>query len=59
MDIIEKLQKVKTMPDLDDMREEIAKEMIGHGEANFHKVQNALRAAKNRLDRIPLRDRSW
>lgn len=59
MEIIKKLEEVKTMPELDVMRKEVAGAMIGHGEEVFHKVQNAFRKAKNRLKRVPLRDRTW
>ena len=59
MEILKKLSEVKTMPELDSMREEVAKAMIGHGEDVFHKVQDAFRKAKNRVKRIPLRDRTW
>ena len=59
MEIIRRLSEVKTMPELDDMREEVAKAMIGHGEDVFHKVQDAFRKAKNRLQRVPLRERTW
>ena len=47
------------MPELDNIREEVAKAMIGNGEDVFHKVQDALRKAKNRLKHIPLRERTW
>jgi len=58
-EIIKKLSQVKTMPELDFMRTEVAEKMIGNGEEAFHKVQNAFRKAKNRLKRVPLRDRTW
>ena len=59
MEIIEKLANVKTMPELDALREEVVEKMIGHGEETFHKVQDAFRKAKNRLNRIPLKERTW
>jgi len=59
MEIIEKLANVKTMPELDALREEVVERMIGHGEETFHKVQDAFRKAKNRLNRIPLKERTW
>ena len=56
---IRKLSQIKTMPELDVMREEVAKTMMSGGEEVFHKVQDAFRKAKNRLQRVPLRDRTW
>ena len=60
MEIIRKLSEAKTMPELDAMREEVAEIMLtGTGGEVFHQVQEAFRGAKNRLKRIPLRERTW
>jgi hypothetical protein len=63
MTIFEKLDAVKTMPELDALRPECARAMTDaakeRGEAGFHEVQDAFIRAKNRLRRVPLRDRSW
>jgi len=49
MEIIRKLSRAKTMPELNAMREEVARAMIGHGEETFNSVQDAFRRAKNRI----------
>ncbi len=58
-EILKRLKDVQTMPHLDAMRTEVAAAMIGHGEETFHEIQDAFRAAKNRLRRVPLSERSW
>jgi hypothetical protein len=57
--IFEKLKEVKTMPDLDALRGEVVKQMESGGEAEFLAAQKAFIKAKNRLKRIPLKDRAW
>jgi len=59
MELIKKLSAVKTMPELDALREETVKAMMGGTEKTFVSIQAAFRKAKNRLERIPLRDRNW
>lgn len=59
MDIFEKLKNVKTMPELDSLRLETVREMSARGQKGFREVRNAFIAAKNRLVRIPLKDRCW
>jgi hypothetical protein len=60
MSIIEKLKTVKTMPELDALRTETAEAMMLDGTSEtFKKVQTALIKAKNRLRRVPLKDRTW
>lgn len=58
-DIIQKLENVKTMPELDALRHETVKAMESGNKENFETIQNAFRKAKNRLRRIPLRERTW
>ena len=61
--IFDKLKAVKTMPELDAMRVEVVAAMTEagkeRGQDGFKEVQNAFIKAKNRLTRIPLRDRTW
>jgi hypothetical protein len=60
MNILEKLKGVKTMPELDALRIETVEAMESDGTLKtFEKVQTAFRKAKNRLRRIPLKDRTW
>jgi len=56
---IQKLRAVKTMPDLDLLRTETVQAMESGGQAEFDRVQGEFRKAKNRLKRIPLKDRTW
>lgn len=57
-DIFEKLKNVKTMPELDALRGEVF-ERMSVGKVEFVETQRAFIKAKNRLNRIPLKDRSW
>lgn len=60
MDIIKKLSAVKTMPELDALRIETVQAMQSDGTTvTFETVQAAFRKIKNRLRRIPIRDRTW
>jgi len=59
MNIYEKLKNVKTMPELDALRLETVQEMRNLGVERYRGVQVAFIKAKNRLQRIPLRDRTW
>ena len=56
---IGKIGNANTMPELDALRTETAEAMMGGGKEVFSRVQGAFRKAKNRLKRIPLRDRTW
>lgn len=62
-DIFERLSAVKTMPELDALRKDVVAEMDAaakaRGPEGFYEVQNAFIKAKNRLKRIPLRERTW
>lgn len=57
-DIVKKMSVVKTKTELDSMRLEVADAMQGP-EENFTLIQTAFRKAKNRLKRIPLKERTW
>lgn len=60
MGIMEKLQAVQTMPELDEMRPETYEAMTADGtKETFESVQSAFRKAKNRLRRVPRKDRTW
>jgi len=54
-----KIRNTKTMPELDALRTETAEAMTTGGKAAFDRVQREFRKAKNRLKRVPLRDRTW
>ena len=56
---IEKIRKAKTMPELDSLRIDTVRAMMSGGQAVFEQVQTEFIKAKNRLKRIPLRDRQW
>lgn len=58
-DVIERLKTVQTMRELDAMRGEVVKAMEADGtEWTFYRVKKAFISAKNRLERIPLRNRA-
>lgn len=58
--IEDRLKRVATMPELDAMRVEVVKAMQSDGtEETFTRIQKAFVSAKNRLQRIPLRERTW
>ena len=59
MSIFNKLKHVKTMPELDALRGEVVAQMESGGRAEFEMAQKAFIKAKNRLKRIPLKDRTW
>jgi hypothetical protein len=60
MNIIEKLAKVQTMPELDALRKETVTAMQSDGtRKTFESIQGAFRKAKNRLKRVPLSKRTW
>ena len=58
-EVLSKIKAVKTMPELDELRTEVAEAMISGGPDTFAVVQGAFRKAKNRLKRIPLSERTW
>lgn len=60
-EILNKLSEVKTMPELDALRHEVAYLMCGPDtdKATFDTVQKAFIKAKNKMKRIPLVDRTW
>ena len=53
-ELISKIKQCKTMPELDELRLPIVKDMD-----NFLENQQAFIKQKNKLKRIPLRDRNW
>lgn len=50
-DIFDKLKNAKTIPELDSLRIEVAKEMQSDGQDYFNKVQKAFITAKRRIAR--------
>lgn len=63
MNIFLELAATKTMPELDALRIKTVEAMkergLSHGAEGFYEVQDAFIKAKNRLQRIPLRERTW
>ena len=59
MEIVQKIREVKTMPELDALRLETVKAMKELGQEGFRSIQKEFIKAKNRLRRIPLKDRNW
>ena len=60
MTIQEKLKAVKTMPELDALRPEVAELLTGaESKDAFDKIQKAFIKARNKLLRVPLKDRTW
>ena len=59
-DIVQKLRNVRTIPELDALRRETVKAMMAKGDKEtFYSIQKEFRKIKNKLLRIPLRDRTW
>ncbi len=59
-EIIQKLKQIKTIPELDALRVETVKAMMRGGNKEiFYSIQKEFIKAKNRLLRIPLKDRTW
>lgn len=59
-ELLARLASVATMPELDAMRLEIVQAMKADGtRETFDVLQPAFRRAKNRLQRVPLRERTW
>lgn len=56
---INKIQNVKTMPELDELRKLTVDAMMSDGKDVFEKIQKEFIKSKNRLKRIPLKDRMW
>jgi len=54
MTMIERIKAADTMPKLDELRLEIVQDR-----ENFEENQKAFRKQKNKLKRIPLKDRNW
>lgn len=58
-EIMKKLRQVKTMPELDELRLETVKVISSDGtKETFYSIQKEFKKAKNRLKRIPLKERS-
>ncbi len=59
-ELLSKLASVSRMPDLDEMRIDVVRAMSADGkQETFERVQKAFIKAKNRLVRIPLKERDW
>ena len=58
-DIFNRINSVKTMPELDAIRPEVVQAMEEGGKDRFESVQTAFRKKKNKLQRIPLAERTW
>jgi len=59
LETLEKIKACDTMPKLDDLRKESVVAMLENNGVNFTKIQNAFIKQKNKLSRIPLKDRTW
>ncbi len=58
--IFEKLEAVTTKPELDALRIETVEAMEADGTLEtFDKVQKAFIKARNKILRIPMKDRTW
>lgn len=61
--IFDKLAAAQTKPELDALRLETVEAMTEAGKSGgqeaFEKVQHAFIETKNRLQRVPLKDRTW
>ena len=57
-EIINKLRTVKTKPELDSLRLPLVTNFMNNKE-QFDRCQKEFIKAKNRLRRIPLKDRTW
>lgn len=57
-ELIQKIKECKTMPELDDMRLELVTAGSGDQET-FKKLQDAFKSQKNKLNRVPLSERTW
>lgn len=59
-ELLQRLKEVKTMPNLDAMRLECVRVGEASGSVEVaRRIQKAFIKAKNRLQRVPLRDRTW
>jgi hypothetical protein len=56
-ELLAALKATETMPELDALRGETGRLMVSHGQDRFDMIQGAFRKAKNRIKRVPLRDR--
>lgn len=59
MEILNKIKVCDTMPKLDELRKDCVIAMKENNGENFTKIQNAFIKQKNKLSRIPLKDRTW
>jgi len=57
--MIQELRDVKTMPGLNNLRGKTFEAMGSGSKETFDLVQGEFRKAKNRLERIPLSQRTW
>jgi hypothetical protein len=59
-DVMERLKTVKTMPELNAMRLDCVRAGEASGSVEVaRQIQQAFIKAKNRLERIPWRERAW
>ena len=54
-----RIKLCKTMPELDALRGEVVTMMHQLGKSRYKEIQNPFRKQKNKLLRIPLRERTW
>lgn len=55
--IIQKIQRTKTIGQLNFMRKEVFQFMSNGEEENFYEIQKIFRKQKNKLMKVPLKDR--
>lgn len=59
-DVLTRIETVQTMPELDALRTEVVQAIHAGGtEEAFDRLQGAFIKAKNRLERIPMSERTW
>lgn len=56
---IQEIKDVKSMPELDALRTLTVEVMMSGGKEVFERVQKEFIRSKNKLKRIPLKDRTW
>lgn len=57
--LINKIENCKTMPELDSLRMECVRFGKENGTEGFLKIQKVFIKQKNKLQRVPLSERSW
>lgn len=56
-ELVDKIKNCKSMQELDLLRLEVTQEMIRLGASGYQELQNIFRKQKNKLLRIPIKDR--